>query len=68
MTDIGPTGKFPMGKICENDEGELAIGVTTEGNRVVVKFCTPITWFAVYPDQAIKMAEVLLKKARELSN
>lgn len=62
MTDNkgGPTGKFPMGKMDESDQGELAaqIGVTSDG-MVVVNFNTPVSWVAMPPEDARHLAKQL---------
>jgi hypothetical protein len=49
---MGPTGKFPQGKVHANDEGELVIGVAADvaHGQVVVNFGTPVAWFALPPD------------------
>ena len=65
---IGPTGRFPLGKLCEDDQGELkfAIGADLSKNRVIVQFGTPVEWLALPKDIAIKTAQALLRKASVL--
>jgi hypothetical protein len=40
---IGPTGKYPMGKLGERDEGEIAFAVAADktSNRVLINSRSP---------------------------
>jgi hypothetical protein len=60
---IGPTGKFPKGKLNSNDEGELVFGIANDGKLVHVNFGKPVAWFAIPPDLALKIASNLQKHA-----
>lgn len=65
MTDkIGPTGRFPQGKMSPADDGELAFGVArdSQGN-VHINFGKPVSWLAMPPELAIEMAKMLLRHA-----
>jgi hypothetical protein len=53
------TGTFPDGKLDENDEGGVAIGVAIDQGNVVIHFPKPIAWLAFPPEQAIEIAHVL---------
>lgn len=64
--DLGPTGKFPDGKIADNDEGEIKIGITTMNEKVVLEFGKPIYTVGFTADQAISIASVLVKRAMEI--
>lgn len=64
--DLGPTGKFPDGKIADNDEGEIKIGITTMEGRIVVDFGKSIHTVGFTADQALGIAEVLIKRASEI--
>jgi hypothetical protein len=61
---LGVTGKFPLGKLGPDDEGELKMAVAhdNEGN-VHVNFGTEVVWFALPCDQAIKLAMLILHHA-----
>ena len=63
---VGPTGEFPEGKLNENDDGELAVGMTIDNGKVVMLFGTPITWIAFSPEQAIEFANQIIEKAKEV--
>lgn len=68
MDKIGPTGKFPEGKVNKDDEGEIQILVGREEakNVVVLKFGKPIAWIAFGPTQAKAIANLLIKHAEAL--
>ena len=36
--NVGPTGKFPEGKVCDRDEGEIAFAVGVEDGKIVLNF------------------------------
>ena len=61
---LGATGKFPLGSLGPDDEGELKMGVAhdSDGN-VHVNFGKEIRWFALPQDQAIKLAKLILRHA-----
>ena len=63
---FGPTGKFPLGKLTDDDEGELRIGITTSKGNVVIDFGKNITWIGMPPEQAIQFGELIIKRAKEL--
>lgn len=58
-------GEFPHGKLNDNDAGALAYAVFAENGVVVIKFPKLIQWIGLEPEQAIEMAEVLVKHARK---
>jgi hypothetical protein len=60
---LGATGKFPQGKLNEDDEGELTFGIANDGKLVHVDFGKPVHWFAVGPDLALQIASNLTKHA-----
>lgn len=64
----GPTGDFPQGKLNEDDEGGLQIGVTTESGKVVIEFGTPIRWIAMAPEQAIELGKLLTQRAEAIND
>lgn len=65
---FGPTGEFPDGKIDESDAGELAMGITDDGQNVICNFGTPVMWFGLPPDKAIEFAELIIKRAKSIQN
>jgi len=66
MNEIGKTGKFPKGKLNNNDEGELRFAIGVHKNRIIIDFNTPVSWIGFDKKQAIEIANSLLIKAKEL--
>ena len=64
-TMIGPTGKFPHGKLDPTDEGELSLAVAFDfkNNVVRVEFGKPVAWLALDPAAAIELGNLLIVKA-----
>ena len=60
---LGATGKFPKGKLIEEDEGELRLAVGHKEGNVIVDFGKPVAWFALPPDAAMNLAEKLMDHA-----
>lgn len=63
---LGPTGKFPEGKLHDHDKGELVTSLYTEKGKIVMDFGTKLKWVAMTPEQAIGLSGILLKKANEI--
>ena len=63
--DFGATGKFPEGKVSDDDEGELQLGVAyDELNGIVhIKFGKPVAWLGLPPANAIEFAKAIMTKA-----
>jgi hypothetical protein len=67
---LGSTGQFPEGKLNANDEGEIAIAIAAdpETGRVIIDFGPePVAWIGFSPEQAVDLAQTLLKKASDAS-
>lgn len=58
-------GEYPAGRLNGNDSGALAMGVGIESGKVVLQFPKPIAWIGMTPDEAIGLAEILMKNARQ---
>lgn len=64
-SSLGATGNFPDGKLNENDEGEIMVGITSAEDRVILNFGKPVHWIGFTKDQAKQIAESLLKHANK---
>jgi len=66
---LGPTGKFPDGKMYSDDQGELtfAIGIDEEKKLIIIKFGTSVTHLGMTAEQAFALADNLMSKAQELT-
>lgn len=60
---IGPTHEYPLGRLDETDEGELAVALGIQQGKIVLRFGALISWLAMSPEQAIMFAEALKQKA-----
>lgn len=66
--NLGATGRFPYGKLNEDDEGELriAVGGDRDTETVIIDFGTPTTWIGMRPEDAEAFARSILEKARQV--
>jgi len=71
---IGPTGRFPHGKLDSTDDGELCVAVNhwvvvkKDGSRipmVKIDLGTPVTWIAMTADEARNFAKTVIEVADE---
>ena len=62
---IGPTGKFPGGRMRDDDKGELNIGFSHVDGQIIIAFTTPVTWIGCDPEDARAIANELLRLADE---
>ena len=62
-TRIGATGNYPRGKLDDTDEGELTMAVTRTNDVIYVDFGKSIEWFAMSPEEAIGLAQLLMQHA-----
>ena len=65
-TKLGPTGKFPNGKLNPHDEGGLTTAIATdEHGNVHINFGAPVMWIAMPAALAREFANSILTKALE---
>jgi hypothetical protein len=64
---LGPTGKYPEGKLIAEDRGELRIGLFVHQSSIVLDFGSEISWFAMNPDMARRMGEQLIQMAKTVT-
>jgi hypothetical protein len=57
-------GEHPDGKMSNDDAGALAFAVSTEAGRVVLRFPKPVAWMGMTGDEALELAQLLLKHAK----
>jgi len=63
---LGPTGDFPEGKVNDDDEGALVMGMTIMDGVIVLHFGTQISWIGLDVNTARAIAAGLNVKADEL--
>lgn len=57
-------GEYPNGRMNADDAGAIAMQVGVEEGRVVVRFPKPVAWIGMSGDEAIGLAQMLMKHAR----
>lgn len=57
-------GEYPNGRLNENDAGAVAMAVSTEGSIVRLDFPKPVMWVGFTGDQAMQLAQDLMRHAR----
>jgi len=65
---LGAQGRYPQGPAYEDDEGNLHLTVVANKEKDIVRmdFGKPVGWIGMSKVEAIEMAGMLLKQAREL--
>ena len=58
-------GEFPDGRLNADDQGSVAVTVGHEKGKVVLVFPHPTTWVGFTPNQAMDIAQTLIKHARQ---
>lgn len=61
---LGATGKFPDGKLNDDDEGELRLMISKKGDNVHIDFGKPVAWMAFTKEDAIALGLSLIKHGR----
>lgn len=57
---LGPTGKFPDGKLDDTDEGEVKMRISHNDQLVRIDFGKATAWFAMPKSQALTFAFTIL--------
>ena len=60
--NLGATGKFPGGKLNDDDEGELRTIIKTDGDNVVIDFGKSVAWLALPKKDAIALGKILIEQ------
>lgn len=60
------SNQFPRGKLCEGDEGALALSVGVRDKTIVIDFGKDLSWLGMPKDQAISFANVIIAKANQI--
>ncbi len=65
---IGPTGRFPLGKKYDDDEGELNIGLSVDSTTNIFRmdFGKKISWLGLPREQALQLADMIREQALEM--
>ncbi len=63
--DLGATGSHPIGHFSPDDEGEIRFDIAVHAGRVLIDFGKPVYSIRLNPDQAARLAEILIRRAGE---
>lgn len=66
--NLGATGNFPLGKLSEDDEGELRLAIGHTPEKVLLNFGKPVAWIGFAPDEAEEIANLLKEHAAAIRN
>jgi hypothetical protein len=58
-------GEYPDGRMNKDDAGAIAMQIGVEEGRVVMRFPKPVAWIGFTGDEAMEIAQVLMKHARK---
>lgn len=66
-SEAGPTLKYPRGRLCENDEGEIQIKIAGDPTTrtVIIDFGKPVAFIGFTPEQAHEIAACLIENANK---
>jgi hypothetical protein len=57
-------GEYPNGRLSKDDAGAIAVSIGEESGRVVMRFPKPVAWIGFTGDEAMEIAQTLMKHAR----
>lgn len=63
---LGATGRYPQGKLNEDDEGELQFGIARDGSKIVFNFGKSVHWIAMDTALAKQIAALLMKHVDDI--
>jgi hypothetical protein len=58
--------RFPRGKLNADDEGQLAVAITTKDKTVIIDFGKPVVWFGLDYHTAMALADNIRLRAQEI--
>lgn len=63
----GAIGQPPATPLAGDDDGPLQFAIGDVDGQVVIDFGTPVKWLGLPPQQAAKLASLLLRRARHVA-
>lgn len=58
-------GEYPDGRLNSDDAGALPLAIGSADGKVVMEFPKPVAWIGFTGDQAMEIAQTLIKHARK---
>ena len=67
---LGATGRYPLGKLTEHDEGEIAFAIAADpkSKKVLIDFGKPVAFLGMTKSQAIELGQLLIRRAGEIED
>jgi hypothetical protein len=63
---LGATGTYSQGKLNEDDEGDLMVKISLEGDNVRIDFGKPVAWLALDADAALAIGSGMIEHGMRL--
>jgi hypothetical protein len=63
---LGATGDYPIGKLSDDDEGGLMMGITVEDKRLIINFGKSLTWIGMDKETAQNLAFLILARCEDM--
>lgn len=63
---LGPTKKFPRGKLNAGDEGELRLAIYHRDKTVILDFGTEVRWIGLDATGARRLAATIIQHADDV--
>lgn len=57
-------GEYPDGRLNPDDAGAVSMAVGVEEGRVVLRFAKPVAWVGLTGNEALELAQSLIRHAR----
>jgi hypothetical protein len=57
---------FSRGKLNDADEGDLQFRIAVKDKTIIVDFGKPVVWIGLDKETAVSLANILLKRAKEI--
>jgi hypothetical protein len=57
-------GEYPQGRLGPDDAGALPMAISQRDGKVVIEFPKPVSWIGFTGDDAMEIAQILMKHAR----
>jgi hypothetical protein len=64
--ELGASGTYSQGKLNADDEGDLLLKLSAEGDNVRVDFGKPVAWIALDVDSALEVASAMIEQAMRI--
>lgn len=59
--------QWPNGRLCGDDDGEIAFEVGAAPGLITVRFPKPVATLGMTPQDAVKFAQLLIRQARTVA-